>query len=133
MDLKGPESISSRVPMEPSALIQDPFATISNQRKRKVHQETFEAFIGRPRVDDPNHVILGAAGLAMAKRVLYPPEPERWPTAEANSFMKKYLTRIPEQRQQLESDLYMEPFLREHERNPSVKQAFDFETKMFAS
>ena len=69
----------------------------------------------------------------MAKRVLYPPEAERWPSAEANAFMKKYLALISEQRQQLESDLYMEPFLKEHERNPSFKQAFDFKTKMFGS
>ena len=41
VDPKGPESISSRVPMEPSALMQDPFAAISNQRKCKAHQETF--------------------------------------------------------------------------------------------
>ena len=47
--------------------------------------------------------------------------------------MKKYLTLIPEQRQQLESDLYMELFRRENERNPSFKQAFDFKTKMFGS
>ena len=41
MDPKGPESVSSRVPKEPLALMQDPFAAISNQRKHKVHQETF--------------------------------------------------------------------------------------------
>ena len=46
MDPRGPESVSSRVPKEPSALMQDPFAAISNQRKRKAHQEMFEAFIG---------------------------------------------------------------------------------------
>ena len=46
VDPKGPESVSSRVPMEPLALMQDPFAAISNQRKRKAHQEIFEAFIG---------------------------------------------------------------------------------------
>ena len=46
VDPKGPESVSSRVLMEPSALMQDPFGTISNQRKCKVHQETLEAFIG---------------------------------------------------------------------------------------
>ena len=71
--------------------------------------------------------------MAMAKRVLHPSEAERWPSAEANTFMKKYLTLIPEQRQKLESDIYMEPFLKEHERNPSFKQAFDFKTKMFGS
>ena len=71
--------------------------------------------------------------MAMAKRVLHPLEAERWPSVEANTFMKKYLTLIPEQRQKLESDLYMEPFLKEHKRNPSFKQAFDFKTKMFGS
>ena len=69
----------------------------------------------------------------MAKRVLHPPKAKRWPSVEATTFMKKYLTLIPEQRQQLESDLYMEPFLKEHERNPFFKQAFDFKTKMFGS
>ena len=33
----------------------------------------------------------------------------------------------------LESDLYLEPFLKEHEKNPSYKQAYDFKTKMFGS
>ena len=47
--------------------------------------------------------------------------------------MEKYLTLIPEQRMKLESDLYLEPFLKEHERNPSFKQAFDFKKKMFGS
>ena len=46
MDPKGLESISSRTPKEPLALMQDPFATISNQRKCKANQETFEAFMG---------------------------------------------------------------------------------------
>ena len=66
----------------------------------------------------------------MAKRVLHLPEAERWPSPEANAFMKKYLTLIPEQRQQLESDLYMEPFLKEHEINPSFNQAFVWLSKV---
>ena len=33
----------------------------------------------------------------------------------------------------LEYDLYLEPFLKEHEKNPSYKQAYDFKTKMFGS
>ena len=82
-------------------------ANISNQRKRKAHQETFDAFIGQTRGDDPNHVILVDAGMAMAKRVLHPPEAKRWPSGEANAFIKKYLTLIPEQRMKLESDLYL--------------------------
>ena len=55
------------------------------------------------------------------------------PSSEASSFMKKYLTLIPDQKMNLESDLYLEPFLKEHEKNPSYKQAYDFKTKMFGS
>ena len=69
----------------------------------------------------------------MAKRVFHPPEAERWPTSEANAFMKKFLTLVPEQKMELESDLYQEAFLKEHKKNPSYKQAFDFKTKMFGS
>ena len=69
----------------------------------------------------------------MAKRVLHPPEAERWPSGEARAFMKKYLTLVLDQRMNLESDLYLEPFLKEHEKNPSYKQAYDFKTKMFGS
>ena len=69
----------------------------------------------------------------MAKRVLHPPEAERWPSAKASAFMKKHLTLVPDQRMSLESDLYLEPFLKEHEKNPSYKQAYDFKTKMFGS
>ena len=94
----------------------DPFATIVNPRKRKAHSEVFIAFTGWSRGNHPNHVILGDAGLAMAKRVLHPPEAERWPSAEASAFMKKYLTLVQDQRMNLESDLYLEPFLKEHEK-----------------
>merc|ERR1712237_309131 len=79
------------------------------------------------------HIKLCEAGLAMVKCVFHPPEAERWPTAEANAFMKEYLTLIPSQKIELESDLYQEDFLKEHEKNPSYKQAFDFKTKMFGS
>ena len=67
----------------------------------------------------------------MAKRVFLPPEAERWPTVEANAFMKKYLTLIPSQKMDLESDLYQEPFLKAYKKIPSYKQAFDFKTKIF--
>ena len=118
---------------DPIALTHDPFAAITNSRKHKAHQETFDVFVGQLRGDDPNHVILGDAGIAMAKRVLHPSEAERWPSSEAHAFMKKYLTLILEQRMRLESDLYLEPFLKEHERNPAFKQAFYFKTKIFGS
>ena len=47
--------------------------------------------------------------------------------------MKKYLTLIPDQMRNLESYLYLEPSLKEHKKNPSYKQAYDFKTKMFGS
>ena len=66
-----------------------PYLTKGSAKRTK---KCLEAFIGSPRGDDPNHVILGAARLTMAKRVLHPPKAERWPSAEANASMKKYLT-----------------------------------------
>ena len=98
-----------------------------------MHSDVFDAFTGQPRGNDPNHVILRNAGLAMAKRVLHPPEAERWPSAEASAFMKKYLTLVPDQKINLESDIYLEPFLKDHQKNPSYKQAYDFKNKMFGS
>ena len=69
---RGPERVSPRVLEDPLALTHDPFAAITNTRKRKAHQETFDAFVGQPRGDNPNDVILRAAGMAMAKKVLHP-------------------------------------------------------------
>ena len=60
--------------------------------------EVFSTFTGRPKGNDPMHIKLGEAGLAMAKRVFHLPEAERWPTAEANVFLNKYLTLIPSQK-----------------------------------
>ena len=47
--------------------------------------------------------------------------------------MIKYLTLVPDQKMNLESDLYLEPFLMGHEKNPSYKLVYDFKTKMFGS
>ena len=47
--------------------------------------------------------------------------------------MAKILTLIPEQKMDLESDLTQEAFIKDFEKNPSYKQAFDFKTKMFTS
>ena len=52
---------------------------------------------------------------------------------EANAFMKMHFILIPDQKMNLESDLYLEPFLKEPKKNPSYKQAYDFKTKMFGS
>ena len=61
----------------------------------------------------------------MAKRVFHPPEAERWPTAKANTFMKKHLTLVPEQKMEAKGDLYQEAFLKEHKKHSSYQQAFD--------
>ena len=83
--------------------------------------DVFHAFTGRPKGNDPLHIKLFEAGFAMAKRVFHPPESDRWPTAEANTFMKKYLTLVSEQKMELEGDLYQEAFLKEHKKNNSFK------------
>ena len=111
---RAPQGIATLEPV-------NPFATIQNPRKHKVHTEVFSAFTGRPRGNDPNHIKLCEAGLAMAKRVFHPPEAERWPSAEASAFMKKYMTLVSDKKMNLESDLYLQPFLKEHEKNPSYK------------
>ena len=69
----------------------------------------------------------------MAKRVFHLPEAEIWPTKEANAFMNKHITLVPEQRKDLESDLTQESFLKNFEKSPSYKANFEFKTKMFAS
>ena len=47
--------------------------------------------------------------------------------------MNKYLTLIPKQREELESDLVQENFLKYFEENFIYKASFEFKTKMFAS
>ena len=47
--------------------------------------------------------------------------------------MAKNLTLIPHQSKELESDLIKETFLKDHEKNPAYKQAFDFKNRMFQS
>ena len=123
---KAPEGIAT---LKPS----DPFESILNSKKHKANSEMFNAFIDHPKKRDPSHIKLLEAGWAMAKRVFHPPEAERWPTKEAKTFMAKNLTLIPEQKIELESDLNQEAFLKDFEKNPSYKQAFDFKTKMFPS
>ena len=114
-DSASPRAPQGIVRLKPAIL----FASIQNPKKCKANTEVFSAFTGRPRGNDPSHIKLCEAGLAMAKRVFHPPEAERWPTAEANAFMKKYLTLVPNQKMELEGDLYQEAFLKEHEKNPS--------------
>ena len=90
----------------------DPFEGIVDSRKCKAYLEVYTAFIGNPKRRDPSHIKLLEAGWAMAKRVFHPPEAERWPTAEANVFIKRYLTLVPSQKMELESDIFQETFLK---------------------
>ena len=69
----------------------------------------------------------------MAKQVFHSQDADKWPTKEANTFMAKYLTLIPHQRKELQSDLSQESDLIDHENNPAYKQAFDFKNRMFQS
>ena len=82
----------------------DPFDCLP-PKKGETYTEVFSAFTGRPKGNDPMHIKLGEAGLTMAKRVFHRPEATRWPTAEANAFMKKLLTLIHSKKIELESDL----------------------------
>ena len=52
----------------------------------------------------------------MAYRVFDPDH--FWQTKEANAFMTKNLTLIPDQKRTLESDLVMENFLKDFEKVP---------------
>ena len=54
----------------------DPFSTVP-LKKRKTYTEVFSAFTGWPKGNNPMHIKLGEAGLAMAKRVFNPPEATR--------------------------------------------------------
>ena len=99
---------------------------ITDKRKRKAYSEVFNTFTGHPSKHDPAHVKLRESGWAIAQRVFHPLEAERWPTKEANPFMNKHLTLIPEQRKELESDLVQKNFLKDFEKNPSYKASFEF-------
>ena len=135
LDSLGPGDHGSKVPegiatLKPSS---DRFGSITDSRKRKADLEVYNAFIGHPEKCDPSHVKLMVTGWAMAKRVFHLPKVNRWPSSEANAFMKKYLTLVPEQKMESESNLTQKAILKDFEKNPSFKQAFKFKTKMFAS
>ena len=67
----------------------------------------------------------------MAQRVFHPPD--IWLTKDANAFMSKNLTLIPEQRKELESDLIQESFLKDYEKVPGYKASFELNNKIFTS
>ena len=71
-DFVSPRAPQGITTLEPANL----FAFIQNSRKHKAQTAVFSAFTGLPKGDDPTHVKLCEAGLAMAERVFHPPEAE---------------------------------------------------------
>ena len=52
----------------------------------------------------------------MTKKVCHPIQP--WLTKDANAFMVKNLTLVNDQEKELESDLFLEDFLKKYEKLP---------------
>ena len=94
----------------------------------KLHLLFFSAFAGPPKKCDPSHVKLRETGWAMAQRVFHPQDV--WLTKDANAFMAKNLTLVPNQKKELESDLIQESFLKDYEKVPGYKASFEFKNKM---
>ena len=105
--------------------------TIRNSKKCVASRDVLDAFSGPPKKKcDPDHILLGRwAG--EWPRVFNPAHV--WQTKEANDFMTKNLTLIAEQKRALESDLVMDSFLKDFEKVPGYKSAFEFKNNMFAS
>ena len=97
--------------------------SIRNPRKREASSDVLDAFSGSPKKKcDPDYIRLKGTGWGMAQRVFNPDHV--WQTKNANAFMTKNLTLIPEQKRELESDLVMEDFLRDYEKVPGYKASF---------
>ena len=109
----------------------NPIESIRNPKKCKAPSEVLAAFSGPPKKRDPTHVKLRETGWAMAQRVFHPLDV--WLTKDANAFMAKNLTLIPDQKRELESDLVQEAFLKDFEKVPGYKANFEFKNMMFAS
>ena len=106
--------------------------TIKNPKKQDTSRDVLDAFSGPPKKKcDPSHIWLRETGWGMAQRVFDPDHV--WQTKEANAFMTKNLTLIPDQKRALEIDLVMENFLKDYEKVPGYKSQFEFKNKMFAS
>ena len=103
-----------------------PIESIRNSRKSKACAEVLAAFSGPPKKSDPTDVKLRETGWAIVQRVFHPPEV--WLTKDANAFISKNFTLIPEQRKELESDLVRKSFLKDYEKNPGYKASFGFKT-----
>ena len=69
-----------------------------------------------------HHVKLREMGWAMAQRVFH--LLDVWLTKDANAFMTKNLTLIPEQKREWKSDLVQESFLKDFEKFSGYKANF---------
>ena len=67
----------------------------------------------------------------MAQRVFHPLDV--WLTKDANAFMTKNLTLVPDQKRELESDQVQKNFLKDLEKVPGYKASFEFKNKVFTS
>ena len=73
-------------------------------------EDVLGAIVGPPPQRDPNLIQLKEAGMALARRVIHPKEP--WPLKEANAYLVKHLSLILEQREELESDMKPDKYLK---------------------
>ena len=106
----------------------DPLATILNPRKCKTHSEVFSA-LGSPEVTIQTMLSL-EMHLAMAKKVLHPPE---MAFRGSQCLHDKVSDSSPRPEDELGKCPLLELFLVGHEQNPSYKPVYDFKTKMFGS
>ena len=56
--------------------------------------------------------------------------PQVWPTKDANVSIVKNLTLVKRKREELESDIRQNDFLKVHEKHPGYKAQFNFRIKM---
>ena len=66
--------------------------------------------MGPPPKENPNLIRLKEAGLTLARRVFH--LKEAWSLKEARVYLSKHLSLVKEQREELESDLKQDEFLK---------------------
>ena len=108
----------------------DPLKGFRDPRHHEATKDAFGALVGPPPQRYPNLIQLREAGMALARRVIYPKEP--CPLKKAHAYLVKYLLLVHEQREELESDLKPDVFLKPLEKQASFKGTFDFRNKMNA-
>ena len=91
-------------------------------------EDVLGAIVGPPPHRHPILIQLKEADMALARRVFHPKEP--WHLKEGNSYIIKHLSLVPEQTEELESDLKPDKFLKPLEKQASFKGTCDFRNKM---